>query len=850
MRGSGGGDDDGSGSRVILEGIHNLYASVALLVGAVTRDEVSYVTELRTTPDGWAAVGFLAVVGAIIWAVVLMYLREGRTGASRRVRLFLAFLRCCVMASLAVMLLEPVSVRILRRWIDSYTAVLIDTSSSMDLADTYRDQRTAERIKRVLETDAPDGIRRSDVVAKVLGRDARKFLSALADNNRVKIYTFSDEPALVGTIRSTREKPGTNSSQSNGSNDLLGVDDAVLDYTARGPATNIERAIRRSVDALGGAPIAAIVVFSDGGFNQGGSAEEAARFARDRKLPIHVVGIGDPSSPRNIRVAEVIAPPNAFQKDPFTVTAQLVAQGLDGETVHCVLREHVSGDDGTGRVVDTQRVRIGPGGSIDAVTFERRQDRVGRFVFTVEVPVLEGETLVDDNSKQVTVNVIDARTRVLLVSSVPSWEYRFVSRLLQRDETFDLSCWLQSADLNSVRDGNTIIDHLPVLAEELFDYDVVLLMDPSSEIGELDAEWATLLDTFVTEYGGGFLYTAARANTSMIMRDRTLKPLHRLLPVSLDPEADLLLNEIGHYQLSGSPVEITSIAVAHPVMRLANNSASSRLIWQALGSVYWHYPVLREKPAATVLMRHGDSRMQNAAGGHVLCAVQFVGSGRTGFLALDGTWRWRRQGVEYFDRFWVQLVRYLAEGKLLGGTRRGMIMTEGDQYSLGDAVTVTARLFDRQYKPLRRDRIMARFAVDQDSGEVTLLPRGDMPGWYEGRFVPDRTGNYRISISLPDPETGDIVETAREITVSRPNIEILRPQMDRAALVTLAERSYKGRYYEVDEAAELPKLIPDLHEEIPIRSRPTSLWDHWMVLTALLTLLTVEWGVRKWCRLL
>ncbi len=86
--------------------------------------------------------------------------------------------------------------------------------------------------------------------------------------------------------------------------------------------------------------------------------------------------------------------------------------------------------------------------------------------------------------------------------------------------------------------------------------------------------------------------------------------------------------------------------------------------------------------------------------------------------------------------------------------------------------------------------------------------------------------------------------------MSRPNIEILRPQMDRAALTALAEQSHGGRYFEIDEAEALPDLIPDLHEEIPIRSRPTTLWDNWKMLMFLVTLLGVEWGVRKWNRLL
>ena len=561
-----------------------------------------------------------------------------------------------------------------------------------------------------------------------------------------------------------------------------------------------------------------------------------------------MIGVGDPSSPQNVRVADILAPPNAFQQDPFQVSARLSTEGLEGRTIQVRLRERNDTGGGSGGVVDQRNMHIGPGGAVEPVTFERRQNSVGRFVYTVEVPVLEGESVADDNSKQTTVNVIDARTRVLVVAGGPSWDYRFVSRLLERDETFDVSCWLQSADLSAVRDGNTIVDHLPTTAEELFEYDVIVLMDPDKE--EFNESWCRLVDTLVTEYGGGLLLTAARPQTPSFMRDRSLKPLHDLLPVTLDPEADLLLNEIGHYQLSGSAMAIPPTSYGHPVMKQADDPVSTKLTWQGIGDIYWHYPVLREKPVATVLVRHGSPRMRNSFGRHVLAAVQFVGTGRTGFLGFDGTWRWRRYGVEVFDRFWVQLIRYLAEGKLLGGTRRGMLLTDSNQYSIGDAVTVTARLFDRQYKPLTDDQVIAQHRVDGDKGDFVMSALRDRPGWFEGRFVPDRTGSYRLSLKMADPDSSDLTEIVREIRVTRPNIEILRPQMDRDKLMALAQQSHGGRYFEVDEAASVPALIPDLHEEIPIRSRPTALWDNWKTLVLLLALLSVEWGVRKWNRLL
>ena len=213
-----------------------------LLAGPVTRDQEEFVTELRHMPEGWLAVAGFALLAGVCWAVVWMYRREGRIGASLWVRMTLAVVRCAVLVTLAVILLEPVRVRILRRWVDSYTVVLTDDSSSMDLADAYRDESAAQRVKRVLGTPDLSATRRTSVVEQVFSKNDKQFLRSLADSNRVKLYAFSDEPRLLATIRATRESGVGRTDTSDSIQTLLSVDEAPTEMAGAGAATNIERA--------------------------------------------------------------------------------------------------------------------------------------------------------------------------------------------------------------------------------------------------------------------------------------------------------------------------------------------------------------------------------------------------------------------------------------------------------------------------------------------------------------------------------------------------------------------------------------------------------------------------------
>jgi len=226
------------------------------LLGAMTRDEEEFVTELRNVPEGWLGLAGLAVVVALGWAVVWMYRHEGRRGASRRVRTIMAGLRVAVLLLLVAVLLEPVRVRLLRRWVDSYTIVLVDDSSSMDLADRYADPDLAQRVQRVMGTETTGAIPRREIARRLLTDHDRRFLAKLAERNRVKLYTFSDAPELLGTIKANREAPANprGGGEPGGGNEIAAMDDVPIRLQATGSATNLERAVRRSIDSVGTCP--------------------------------------------------------------------------------------------------------------------------------------------------------------------------------------------------------------------------------------------------------------------------------------------------------------------------------------------------------------------------------------------------------------------------------------------------------------------------------------------------------------------------------------------------------------------------------------------------------------------
>ena len=102
--------------------------------------------------------------------------------------------------------------------------------------------------------------------------------------------------------------------------------------------------------------------------------------------------------------------------------------------------------------------------------------------------------------------------------------------------------------------------------------------------------------------------------------------------------------------------------------------------------MYWSFPVTRARPGATVLARHGDPRMQNQYGRHVLLASQLYGPGRTVFIGFDSTYRWRYLAEDYFDGFWARLIDRVGRNKALGGRFPFQVHLGKSGYRVGDRV--------------------------------------------------------------------------------------------------------------------------------------------------------------------
>jgi hypothetical protein len=100
-----------------------------------------------------------------------------------------------------------------------------------------------------------------------------------------------------------------------------------------------------------------------------------------------------------------------------------------------------------------------------------------------------------------------------------------------------------------------------------------------------------------------------------------------LLPVVVEP--GLYRTDVSMKLSSREPwrLDITADGKGDSIFHFSDKPETTSRSSRIFPACIWHFPVTRAKPGATVLARHGDPRMRNEHGAHVLLATQLVGPG-------------------------------------------------------------------------------------------------------------------------------------------------------------------------------------------------------------------------------
>ena len=766
---------------------------------------------------------WLAFVGLIacVLVIIRVYQRDGARLPLRQLCLLIV-MRLGLFALLLVFL-TGVSVAIDRTSLP-FIVVLLDSSASMSVDDTY--QQNADKNIAKAATKSKAAPSRFDIARHVANES---FLTRLLEDYRLRVYSFTDSARLVGRPQYVR------------GDDLSELSTLLNDVAASGAVTRPAVVLRELLDEFRGTPPSAVIMLSDGVASV--SDQDRVIYAADdlaaQVVPVFAVGIGSEDPGRDLQLFDIQLDEIAIVDDPVIISAQVRGFGFDNVEVEAVVR-----DQATDEILTSNTIQTGRAGKSRPIELSWTPTRQGEFDLAIELQPLQGETNTANNGTVRHVSVREGRIRLLLVESVPRWEFRYIKSWFERQaeesRTIQIDTLLFDADPEFAaldKSARELNGRFPVSREALFGYDVIIFGDVDPAF--LSSRSQENLRDFVREKGGGIVFVAGAMFNPVAYEN---SPLETLLPVQI---ASVKVPGPGSPIESFSPRRTLAGERGLSILRFADGETEQERVWSSLADLGWMVEAGEISPGAVSLLTHPN---KNGVDGPLPVIVQQqYGAGKVIFHATDELWRWRKNaGDTYYGRYWTQLVRYLSRANLLGRDRGAELMSDRLIYKAGEPVLLRARFLDPELIPTSPAEVTV--VLERRDGarqNVKLTPVQGANGVFEVRCEPG-VGGFHAFIETPSfPD----VAPSTDFRIEIPQLELQNRSLARSDLQQLAKTT-RGEFYS-------PGMAEKIHDDLPVgramaleSQKPVSLWNRWEFAVLFVALLSAEWIFRKRYRLI
>lgn len=705
---------------------------------------------------------------SLLMVIVFAFLAWRKSGYDRAIGL-LESLRVLIAVMAAITFCQPEWKEIFEPTDEPILAVLSDDSLSMETRD-------------ILDENRPNSppVSRRDWLTQQLQQISWDSLEGRVEVVHESFGSSHQDPA--------QKRLGTN------------INHAVLDLLKR--YTNLR----------------AVIVSSDGDWNEGESPANAATRMRINDVPIYAVALGNEEPLPDIEVASLEPPTfsvagKALQV-PFTLRSTMATDYEVEVLLDVDSREQLK-----------KRVVVPAMGQVRDVFFWTPES-VGQARLKLTVPPHPDEVMKDNNTSEVDVAIKAESLKVLVVESHPRWEYRYLRNALERDPGVDVTCLLFHPGLTKKGGGNGYIKEFPQTDEELAKIDVVFLGDVGVRPGQLTAEDCKRIKGLVEGQASGLIFMPGMKGYQYSLLETELADLY---PVVLDET-----NRRGFgSRVPSSPV-LTERGESSLLTKLADTARENAAVWRSLPGFQWRSPAIQSRPGSDVLAIHEQSRAP-------LLVTKTFGTGKILFMGTDGAWRWRK-GVEdkYHYRFWGQVARWMAYQRHMAEGEMLRVFYKPDRPTVGNVVTLHATVLDPTGAPLSDGTVNADLVDPQGNRrKLRFQSVGSDWGLYTAKFSPDNVGPHELTLKCD--ETSAVLEAL--IDIQGKTREVVGKPARHAVLKEIANIS-RGELVPQSEMNRLCELVLNLPEPEPSIRRKQIWASPWWAGT-LIALMSVFWVGRK-----
>ena len=576
-----------------------------------------------------------------------------------------------------------------------------------------------------------------------------------------------------------------------------------FDKTAEGLNIDSIRFDQRKTDLSGllqtvkgnfeGRNLTDVILLSDGIVNQG-----VAPTFNQFPFKVNTIAVGDTIPDLDIRIKDVVNNRVAYLGNDFPIRADIAANGLAGKSTTVSLKQG-------GRIIATQQVKIDRATFFKSFDFTASSKQKGIQHYTIELGTVQGEASDRNNKRDVYIDIIDGRQKILLLALTPHPDVKALRSLIESNDNYELDVNILTASANPNAD---VAGNKP--------YDLVILHQIPNTLGLgnpmvrkfLDSKRpifyilgnqsaVPLLNTLnrsltVNVNQGQFDKVAARYNPlfqQINFNEESLKLLERLPPLSVP---------FGEYTVS---------------------PGTETILFQKVGTLNTSKPLL-------VLNTSTEQK--------------------TAILAGEGIWQWRQEEFaltgkhELVDNLFQKIIQILS---VRDDKRKFRIYPVRPEFEEGEEVIFQTEIYNDIYEPVYGQEVKLDITDERGKSKQYAYthtaenPRFNISGLAEGVYRFQATTTVK---GVSEKINGQFV-------VRKVDMELANTTADFGMLRELAAKT-GGQFV---QPASLTQLIQKLKtnrepDRLDSSEEMVELIHLKWLFFLILILLGAEWGLRKY----
>ncbi len=567
-----------------------------------------------------------------------------------------------------------------------------------------------------------------------------------------------------------------------------------ISYTFEDKTSNISQLLNNVYDLYSNQNLGAVILATDGIYNEGSNPLYAGSKIT---APVYTIALGDTTPKRDLILKRVFNNRIAYLGDKFTIQVDISAQNCPASATTLSVYKVTNGQ--TTRLT-SENITIDRNDFFQTkeIILDADQSGVQRYRLTLS-PVPNEQSTVN-NTKDIFVDVLDARQKILLLANAPHPDLTALRQSLSTNKNYQLE-----------------VSYINAFQGNVQEYDLVVLHQLPSLTNDATAIINTLNDRKIP----AFFIVGGQSNIQKLNQLQTLVNIRpgtsgtNEVQARLAPNFNLFtVNEAISNDISTFPPLIAPFGEFEPT------GEGQVLLFQRIGKIDTRYP----------LLLLGES---NGAKRGVLCA--------------EGLWKWRlfdylqHENHDVFDELLGKTLQYVSVKE---DKRRFRVNVAKNIFDENEPIFFDAELYNNTYE-LVNDPDVNLVIIDNSGKEFNyVFTKTNNAYVLNAGILPVGNYTFRASTSY----NGEQFNYTGQFSVQPIQLEVYETTADHGMLRLLSDK-FGGRLLYPDQIEQIPQLIEEKGTVKPINYSTTktrSVINLKWIFFLLLGLISVEWFFRRY----